>query len=65
MNNIIMYQKKFEHERSYLFCINNINTKSMYSTTYSDHFRNYNKLHLHPFIQVNVYVRQILCTKTI
>jgi hypothetical protein len=41
MNNINIYQKKFENERSYLFCINTINVKNMYKTTYSDHFRNY------------------------
>ena len=40
-NNIKIYQKKFENERSYLFCANNINSKNMYSTTYTDHFRNY------------------------
>jgi len=42
-NDIKNYQKKFDNERSYLFCINNINIKSMYSTTYSDNFRNYSK----------------------
>ena len=40
-NDIKVYQKKFYNERSYLFCANNINSKNMYSTTYSDHFRNY------------------------
>ena len=42
-NNIKIYQKKFDKERSYLFCVNNINIKNMYSTTYIDHFRNYSK----------------------
>jgi hypothetical protein len=40
-NYIKNYQKKFDNERYYLFPANNINSKNMYSTTYSDHFRNY------------------------
>jgi hypothetical protein len=42
-NDIKIYQKKFDNERSYLFCINNINTKNMYSTTYTDDYKNYSK----------------------
>jgi len=40
-NNIKIYKKKFDNERSYLFCTNNINSNNMYRTTYTDHFRNY------------------------
>ena len=52
-----MYQKKFEHERSYLFCINNINTKSMYNTTYSDNFKNYSNFIFYDYNQKESCVR--------
>lgn len=42
-NDIKIYQKKFEHERSYLFCINNVNTKNMYITTHTYDYKNYSK----------------------
>jgi hypothetical protein len=50
-NNIKIYQKKFDNERSYLFCINTINTKTMYNTTYKDNYKNYSNFIFHEYNQ--------------
>lgn len=56
-NDIKIYQKKFDNERSYLFCVNNINIKSMYITTYSDYFRNYSKFIFDDYNQIDSCIR--------
>ena len=50
-NNIKIYQKKCDNERSYLFCINTINTKTMYNTTYKDNYKNYSNFIFHEYNQ--------------